>query len=194
MIDAKKEVEDDFYRQQPMMLGGIGPYFPCINIDHFYSEPATHLVERYNAKKASLLDEGISFEERIVYHGTYEESLETIFTNGFQIEKCGSRMQSHFGKGIYTSSRIVVAIYYCFGGVKPENAYDFERGNHKLVACKILAVKEFKSFEYCYGWTPGQEYETFSYLSDDPRKSPQTVIYHDENILPVFIVQTKEKK
>ncbi|MBA3757023.1 MAG: hypothetical protein H0X02_12715, partial [Nitrosomonas sp.] len=137
---------------------------------------------------------GTSFEERIVYHGTYEENLESIFAEGLKVRKCGSRMQSHFGDGIYISLKIDVAIYYCFGGVKPENDYNFERSNHKLVACKILAVKEFKSLDYCSGWTPGQEYETFSYLSEDSRKSPQTVIYRDENILPLCIIQTTEEK
>jgi hypothetical protein len=189
---CKQKVQDDFQNQKPTMLGGRGPYFPPINIDLLYSKPAPHLIKRYNVKKAFLIDNAIPFEERIVYHGTYEENLESIFEDGFKVEKCGSRMQSDFGRGIYTSSRINVAIYYCFGGVKPENAYDTERSNHKLVACKILAVKEFKSFEYCTGWNPSQEYETFSYLSDDPHKSPQTVIYRDENILPLFIIQTKE--
>lgn len=181
----KTQVLGDFELQKPVM--GKLP----VTVDYIYGGPSVSVIRRYDSKKRLLQSKGIKYEERIVYHGTYEENLESIMKNGFQTEKCGSRMQSHFGKGIYTSQNIEVSLYYCYGGIHLKNAYDTDRSRHKLLACRILVVNEHVSKLYCQGWTPDESSETFSFVSNDLGASPQTVIYRDENILPLFVIQTK---
>lgn len=184
-------INQDFKKQKPFMGGNHE--FP-IGIDHIKSFDDNFL--KFERQKLNLIEKNISFREKLVYHGTYEENIDNIVKNGLSVEYCGKRMGSHFGKGIYTSTTITTSIYYCYGGIHEKNEYKKEKGDHLLLVCGILITDEklceAPLWENC---TWQEEYDTLSYTKK-PNKYEQahneTVIANDNRITPLFVVQTKQ--
>lgn len=75
-------------------------------------------------------------KEIFTFHGTDPKNIKSIFENGFDIKYLGSNTGNEglMGKGIYSSTNIEQAIYYCYD---TKNGY-IERKNFQLIVCKVL--------------------------------------------------------
>lgn len=184
-------IKKDFESQIPNMNHELG-----VGIDKTYYIDNTKPILQYNLTKEKLKSNNIKFEERIVYHGTYEENIENTFKNGFLVDKCGSRMPSHFGKGIYTSKYVDIAIYYCYGGINPKNQYGYEKAEHKLIACSVIVINEYKTNKrpVLFHKPMNDDYNILTATSKTENNGihSETVIYDQSHILPICVIQTKK--
>ena len=122
--------------------------------------------------------------------------------NGFSIDMCGSRMPSHFGKGIYTSKLIDVALYYCYEGIYSRNAYNCEKGDHFLIACLSLIINEYKIDRDHLGNRVENidrdlynvvTYKSETKMSRDIRRiHSETVVFNTDHIVPLYVIKTKD--
>eukprot|EP01049_Picozoa_sp_SAG25_P016386 SAG25_NODE_3742_length_983_cov_1.033937_1_plen_117_part_00 len=113
-----------------------------------------------------------------MFHGTSKESIDSIMTGGFRLEKVGSATDpGYFGAGIYFSEQTAYS-----------QAYD--RAGGKLLLCQLLLGKP-----YCVNTilgTPSPELHgkpcKHGYTSHDINDGSEVVMFDMAAILPSYVV------
>lgn len=133
------------------------------------------LIYRYNKRKSEMKNPN----ETILFHGTHPRNIKSIIKNGFDIKYLGINTGNKglYGPGIYTSSKISTAIYYCYEINK--YGYDGNIKDFQLLCCKVLLgnMLECKNtIEYFK-----DEYD--SHYSKD-----EYVVKSNDQIIPIYIL------
>ncbi len=107
----------------------------------------------------------------VAYHGTSEANVKGITSTGFMLNKLsqGSGDNGWFGCGIYFSQHVQTAMGYCRG--------------KQMIVCAVLMGKVYK----CPGRMDGAQLVEGCDSHEDP-SGYEWVIYHEESILPVYII------
>lgn len=126
-----------------------------------------YIGDIYNKTKTKFLNDSIDTDEKLMFHGTHGKNEESILTNNFDLNK-GVRFA--FGKGIYLSEYINVALMY----------------GHTLLLCKVLPGK-IQHYTNVNAKLNRLTYDSFSFWKNDDYSS--WVIKDSNQILPISIIK-----
>ena len=93
--------ESQFHRTLQSNHNSLGSSAKVTQVD-CYHNPA--LIERYERKHCELKEKGYD-ERRFVFHGTREDNIDSILSDGFKIGGIDTKVANGnvFGVGIYTA-------------------------------------------------------------------------------------------
>lgn len=91
----------------------------------------------YEAKKKSMMSKGIVLNETILYHGTPEQNIPSITSEGFSLAFIGKTTgnDGYYGKGIYFTTNLEIANMY-------------SRESNKILKCRVLLGRHYLC-DYC---------------------------------------------
>lgn len=142
----------------------------------------TKLFKQYNEKRALMLKGNKKLTEEWGFHGTSEESVESIAEKGFihpdKLDDVHKLDDGYFGKGIYFSMYSDYAMYY-----------SVERDSSKILLCKLLTGKIY----HCDGRMDGKGLKS-GYDSHYSPKGNEIIIFNANQILPRYIIEFEERE
>lgn len=146
------------------------------------------LYQQYMVKKASM-EATQTDVERVLFHGTSEESAKEIYVHGFNRSFCGKNA-AVYGQGVYFAGQAIVSVDDQYSPPNPEGLKfvfavkvltgSYTKGDGKL---KIPPLKDNSQLSL-----------RFDSVVDDCEKPRIFVVFHDTQAYPQYLITCRWKK
>ncbi|XP_072396687.1 protein mono-ADP-ribosyltransferase PARP12-like [Diabrotica undecimpunctata] len=166
-LETLREESLEYQRIKSIFFQSNKSFFKLHSIEKVHNP---YLLIQYGLKKYEYTRKGISYSERLLFHGTKKANIDNICRNNFNWRLKGTAVGSRFGQGVCFASVAYFSTHYCDEGY-----------NKVMIIAKVLISNS------CRGNTdmaiPPYNFDT---STDD--KQNVYVKYNDNTFYPTYLI------